>query len=137
MTPEEFRDNTGIPSFIPGYGAEWPDTSKAIGFDLADVTEVVFASEIDGDYGESDCNAIVRTADGWFWFVAAWCDSTGWGCQDGTSVTGPMDATRALHPVTVEQKHRAAKWAEWLRACGRFEVDPGDEPSGPPADRPE
>lgn len=50
-------------------------------FTREDVEEVIAAEdgENDGDHWEG----VFRLKDGRFVFVSAWCDNTGWGCQDG------------------------------------------------------
>lgn len=37
----------------------------------------------DGDYAETNVAAVVQLTDGSWAAVLAWCDTTGWGCQDG------------------------------------------------------
>lgn len=60
---------------VPGYeGSLAP-------FGLDDVEEVIATSEGQND-GEPWVG-VFRLRDGRFAFVSAWCDYTGWGCQDG------------------------------------------------------
>ena len=50
-------------------------------FGVSDVAEVIATAEGEKD-GDSWVGAF-RLTDGRFVFVSAWCDYTGWGCQDG------------------------------------------------------
>lgn len=60
---------------VPGYaGSVEP-------FRVDDVAEVIAIS--DGENDEASCVGAFRLNDGRFVFVSAWCDYTGWGCQDG------------------------------------------------------
>lgn len=60
---------------VPGYDG------SAAPFGVGDVEEVIATSEGQND-GESWVG-VFRLSDGRFAFVSAWCDYTGWGCQDG------------------------------------------------------
>ena len=53
-------------------------------FGLEDVAEVIASSE--GENDGASWVAVFRLKDGRFAFLAAWCDYTGWGCQDGGDI---------------------------------------------------
>jgi len=53
-------------------------------FEHRDIRDVLASAE-----GENDCAnwiALATLRDGRFAFISAWCDYTGWGCQDGGRV---------------------------------------------------
>jgi hypothetical protein len=60
---------------VPGY------TGSVAPFELGDVEEIVAISA--GENDEESWVGVFRLRDGRFAFVSAWCDYTGWGCQDG------------------------------------------------------
>jgi hypothetical protein len=95
MNLDEDADESALPEQIRGY--DWAavfnycgagHVSAALGshagvdpFDRADVTDVIAASD-----GENDGDGwilVARLRDARFAFVSAWCDYTGWGCQEG------------------------------------------------------
>jgi hypothetical protein len=60
-------------------------TGSTAGFDREDVAEILALDE-----GENDGAAwigLFRLSDGRFAFLKAWCDYTGWGCQEGGEST--------------------------------------------------
>lgn len=56
------------------------------GFTKADVAECLAAWGDRGDYDEWTGGFLLRLRDGHFAYLSGWCDTTGWGCQDGISV---------------------------------------------------
>lgn len=60
---------------VPGYSGSMAP------FAVGDVAEILALSE--GQNDEQSWFGAFRLKDGRFVFVSAWCDHTGWGCQDG------------------------------------------------------
>lgn len=56
------------------------------GIEKSDVSEVVnvYATSPEG-YGSIDIDLVVALKDGRFAYFSAWADTTGWGCQQGSS----------------------------------------------------
>jgi hypothetical protein len=83
---------------VPGYaGSVEP-------FSVADVAEILALSE--GVADEEDWLGAFRLSDGRFVFVSAWCDYTGWGCQDG-GVARVADTLDDLKRLGIDDKARA------------------------------
>jgi hypothetical protein len=77
-------------------------------FTVDDIAEV-FASweSTDGDYAEWSGCAALRLKDGRFALVSGWCDTTGWGCQDGTNayVAATLEDLVRLGMTNEEREH--------------------------------
>ena len=95
MTPDEMREDydwqeafKALDKVQPVEGYEGPLDAVT----LDDVEEVIAASAGDNDGPAWVC--IVRLRDRRFAFLSAWCDYTGWGCQEGGDawVHGDLDA---------------------------------------------
>lgn len=54
-----------------------------------DVIESVLAAwgESTEGYGEWSGGFVMKLKDGSFAYMTGWCDTTGWGCQDGATIT--------------------------------------------------
>lgn len=57
--------------------------AQAEGFSRSDVASALGAWGRNGDYAEWDGGFLLALKDGRFAYVSGWCDTTGWGCQDG------------------------------------------------------
>lgn len=57
-----------------------------VGINESDVSEIVncYTDSPEGWYSV-DIDLVVRLVDGRFAYFSAWCDTTGWGCQQGAS----------------------------------------------------
>lgn len=67
---------------------EW-DINEAlaeVGINKEDVSEIinVYATSPEG-WGSMDIDLVVELKDGRFAYFSAWCDTTGWGCRQGSS----------------------------------------------------
>ena len=61
---------------------DWDNVfSYARGFSIDDIEKVIAAAN--GANDESSWIAIFKLKDGTFAWLTAWCDYTGWGCQEG------------------------------------------------------
>lgn len=60
-----------------------PDTP----FGRSDVKEIIAAAKWYGDYAETDCVGLFLLKDGRYAAVEASCDTTGWDCQAGNTMT--------------------------------------------------
>ena len=56
------------------------------GIAAADVKRVIAAWGLSGGYAEWEGGFVMEMADGRFAYVWGWCDTSGWGCQDGAQV---------------------------------------------------
>lgn len=77
--PDGARTDTNVMPAAPGYAI------PTNGFSCEDVTEILHlrAGENDGEHWL----LAGRLADGRFFFLSAWCDYTGFGCQSGGEVS--------------------------------------------------
>ena len=127
---------------------DFSESLDRAGIAPADVSTVVAAwgkgggmGEDAGHYRWSEDGAtewnggfLMRMKDGRFAYLTGWCDYTGWGCQDGASVTH-LDAEPALDNLTP-----ADKWAPQPPAPDEWDREPADlnlwlERGAPDADR--
>lgn len=65
--------------------SDWRYAAECAGLNTAEVEEVIASADGEND-GESWI-ALLRLSGGRVAFMTAWCDYTGWGCQDGGEVT--------------------------------------------------
>jgi hypothetical protein len=65
---------------------DYQESLKASNIDPTDVERVIAAWGLHGDYSEWEGGFILAMKDGRFAYVWGWCDTTGWGCQDGGGV---------------------------------------------------
>lgn len=92
-------------------------------WDPQDMAEVLW--HVDGENDEADWAALMRAKDGRYWFVAAWCDYTGWGCQDGGTASVTDSAEHAFSTLFVDQRHRDRDPEAWEAARARHEEGDG------------
>lgn len=74
---------------------DWKEVMKyATGFDMAAIDRVLFT--MDGDNDGPDWLLLCSLKTGGYGFVAAGCDYTGWGCQEGGEggVVETLDAAK-------------------------------------------
>lgn len=57
--------------------------SGAEGFGRDDIESVLAAWGRNGDYAEWSGGFLLKLKDGRVAYIEGWCDTTGWGCQDG------------------------------------------------------
>lgn len=94
MKWEEFPEGDGF------YSDDWrcafaaadhhgvgPPKTIAVPIDCDDVLEVTDWWVERGDYAEIDMCAIMRLTKGRWATLEAYCDTTGWGCQDGGEIS--------------------------------------------------
>lgn len=62
---------------------DWQEAFNFAAFDVTEVAEIIKAEE--GQNAGDSWLAVGRLKNGLFFFLSAWCDYTGWGCQDGGS----------------------------------------------------
>lgn len=60
---------------------------RAEGFTLLDVKRAVAAWGVNGDYAEWNGGFLLELNDERYAYLEGWCDTTGWGCQDGVVTT--------------------------------------------------
>lgn len=70
-----------------------------------DEVETIIASH-DGQNDEEHWEGIFKMKDGKFIFLSAWCDYTGWGCQDGGSFIKKDTLEEVINKFTLGQTTR-------------------------------
>lgn len=63
---------------------------------MAQVAECLQAAKQEGDYAETNVVGLFRLHDGRYALLTGWCDTTGWGCQDGGSINYASSLEEAL-----------------------------------------
>jgi len=66
---------------------DFQEAASRAGFDMAEAACCIEAGKQDGDYAETSLVALLEMKDGRFAVLTGWCDTTGWGCQDGADVS--------------------------------------------------
>lgn len=66
---------------------DFQEAASRAGFSIADAARCIEAGKEDGDYAETSLVALFEMKDGRFAVLTGWCDTTGWGCQDGAEVS--------------------------------------------------
>lgn len=61
--------------------------AQAEGFAWNDIEAAEAAWGEHGDYAEWTGGFLLRLKDGRYAYIEGWCDTTGWGCQDGVETT--------------------------------------------------
>lgn len=86
--------------------------AQAEGFAMADIDSALAAWGENGDYAEWSGGFLLRLKDGRFAYVEGWCDTTGWGCQDGVE-TRLFDAEPELTDLSLGYSGKPAvrDWA--------------------------
>lgn len=65
---------------------DFTETLKGLGIPRGDVVRVHAATGEDGDLAEWRGAFLLELRSGKWVVVSGWCDTTGWGCQDGTEI---------------------------------------------------
>lgn len=65
---------------------DYTETLRAAAIDAASIERVVAAWGSQGCMSEWEGGFILKAKDGRWGYVWGWCDTTGWGCQDGATV---------------------------------------------------
>lgn len=73
--------------------------------DVAEIIAYYDSSDQDPIWGEWDGSMVARLHDGRFIFAGGWCDTSGWGCQDGVSrYVGPSVASLVRWALSNEDR---------------------------------
>jgi hypothetical protein len=91
---------------------DFSETLAGCGIDRTDVKRAVAAWGIEGDYAEWEGGFLLEMKDGKYVYVSGWCDTTGWGCQDGTS-RKDFDAMPDLATLESDRESWQDKIGEW------------------------
>ena len=70
---------------------DFSETIAGCGIQREDIARVEAAWGRNGDMSEWDGGFVLRMKDGKRMYLTGWCDTTGWGCQDGTEVSELAD----------------------------------------------
>jgi hypothetical protein len=65
---------------------DFAESIKGQGIEPESINAVLAAWGYNGDYSEWTGGFLLEMADGTFSYITGWCDTTGWGCQDGTEI---------------------------------------------------
>ena len=80
-----------------------------------DVKRVTAAWGTEGDYAEWEGGFLMEMKDGRWCYVEGWCDTTGWGCQDGAEVKW-----FTAEPELVGLTEKNAEWESDPPDCARY-----------------
>lgn len=86
--------------------------AQADGFEMADIAKAIAAWGENGDYAEWFGGFLLHLKNGRFAYIEGWCNTTGWGCQDGVE-TWFFDA----HPALTELQTTKPENVEWDCIC--------------------
>jgi hypothetical protein len=81
----------------------------------AELVRCVAAWGQNGDYSEWSGGFLVELKSGRFAYLTGWCDTTGWGCQDGASCTffdapPPLESLNKTDSNVVTDEGESADW---------------------------
>ena len=65
---------------------DFTESLKQVDLNEAKAIRVVKAWGLSGDYAEWTGGFVLKLDDGRYAYLAGWCDTTGWGCQDGVEI---------------------------------------------------
>lgn len=65
---------------------DFSESISGAGIAREDIESVEAAWGETGDYAEWSGGFVFRMRDGRRFYLTGWCDTTGWGCQDGTEL---------------------------------------------------
>jgi hypothetical protein len=75
-------------------------------FGRADIAEVIANGLIEGDYAETECFGLFLLKDGRYAAVHASCDTTGWDCQAGNTMTVAASLSEAAQYGLTDEHRR-------------------------------
>ena len=91
----ELRVRRSTPS-APEPSGDWTEVFSRVGLDYDDVREVYARHEEPGDLAEWSGVMLASLKDGRIVAASGWCDTTGWGCQDGSVCSAHESLTEAI-----------------------------------------
>jgi len=65
---------------------DFTESIAGVGIEREQIKRCTLGFGDQGDYAEWDGGFVIELKDGRWALVCGWCDTTGWGCQDGTFV---------------------------------------------------
>jgi hypothetical protein len=104
---------------------DFAETLRRARFDLpAKPLSVLKAWGKNGDYSEWEGGFVLLLEDKSYAYITGWCDTTGWGCQDGFTVTLGESIEALKLPLICDYSEEPIPWAEgspedlnaWVRA---------------------
>lgn len=95
------------------------------GFDPKNIQRCVAAWGEQGSYAEWEGGFLLELRDGRYAYLSGWCDTTGWGCQDGVEVRYfpneiSLDGVRAAEMSSKEE------WETFPPLSAGWTIDPAD-----------
>ncbi len=99
---------------------DFSETMRALGGDVAPV-KVLRAWGVCGDYAEWSGGFVLLLQDGRYAYVSGWCDTTGWGCQDGVDVEYSDTLEGLGLPVYEDWDEEPADLNRWLTSGGTYD----------------
>lgn len=105
---------------------DFTESMDRVGINAEDIERCTLAWGRNGEYAEWDGGFVFELKDGRWGLVAGWCDTTGWGCQDGAEVEF-FGSRPGMEEIDVQ----LAKWHWSGEGFARYEpedidVDPAD-----------
>jgi hypothetical protein len=93
--------------------------AQATGFDMGDIESAIAAWGQHGDDAEWTGGFLLKLKDGRFAYIEGWCDTTGWGCQDGVETTIFDQVPEQLEALPSEY-YRSAEWETSVEDLNRL-----------------
>lgn len=94
---------------------DFHETLAGAGITREDVKHVHAAWGDQGDYSEWSGGFLLELKDGRWAYLTGWCDTTGWGCQDGTD-----------HKFYDARPDLPTEKSEWDKTPIEWDTDPAD-----------
>lgn len=85
--------------------------AQADGFGLDDIKECIAAWGYHGDYAEWHGGFLLRLNDGRLAYIEGWCDTTGWGCQDGCETRFIDSVPTDLNELLIDGYRENIDWS--------------------------
>ena len=99
--------------------SDFTESLDRVNIDPGTIARVLAAwGESPEDFASWSGGFIMLTTDGRVAVLTGWCDTTGWGCQDGATLTFPDNAS----PPQSLSIDDAETYAAWLRVSARIDV---------------
>ena len=76
-------NGTDFANFMDAF--DWQEAMKYAKFEFGDIKRIIYSKK--GINDEENWELIVELKDGKFGWLSAWCDYSGWGCQEGGEST--------------------------------------------------
>lgn len=92
---------------------------------MEDISRVLYAHGVTGDVNEWNGGFCCELKDGSIAYIWGWCDTTGWGCQDG----GGVETFRTIYEFLAYVARERTKFQGHYTSCPHiqeWDVEPED-----------